>query len=319
MKDCLAKNLLANLRALFSINIRKSISENAQKIASIESSMEAKLLYLGVLNYYAFHEQESGAYSKELDYLRQHGCFCNFPYPSDAQPIKVVSGFDGDLRMSFVIHKGKRLYFPSDVTEEDAIWYYRNYVQTERLLGTDDDEGTPHQYQSPEIQVSDGDVVFDIGAAEGLFALDQIDKASHVVIVESNPDWMEALRHTFAPFGDKVTLVQKFISATDTESTLSLKKLLTDTEFSSAFIKMDIEGYELPAINAAVVFLKEKPGIKIAAAAYHRQNDAEELKAIFDKLGYTSEFSNGYMLFHQYDTPLPPYFRRGMVRAKNSI
>jgi hypothetical protein len=79
---------------------------------------------------------------------------------------------------------------------------------------------------------------------------------------------------------------------------------------------MDIEGYELPVITSALDFLKGKENIKMAAAVYHRQHDAEEIKALFDSIGYTSEFSKGYMLFHLYDMPTPPYFRRGIIRAK---
>lgn len=324
MKDSFLKNLLVNFKSAFSTNYRKRINDNSCRIASLEDTVAGlddrvtkKYHYLNLLDYYASHEKEATAFSKELDYLRQLGNYDNFPYPCETQQKEVASGFDGEAKLPYVVHHGKKLFFPADVSENDAVWYYMNYVQKEKLLGTDD-ELAPHQYQSPRIQVAEGDVVFDIGAAEGLFALDQIDKASRVIIVESDSRWLVPLQHTFAPYGDKVTLVQKFISSMDTESTMSLKELLSTTDDSSVFVKMDIEGYELPALSSAMDVLKEKKGIKIAATTYHHQHDAEELKSLFDAMGYSTEFSNGYMLFHLYDTPAPPYFRKGVIRAKHT-
>lgn len=326
MKEFVFKNFLVNIRALFTTNIRKSINQNAAKVVAIEDTVERLggdleklkqgLYYLNVLDYYARHEEEAGTYAKELEYLRENGSYRNFPYQEDCSIQDVVLGVDSESKLPYVVHHDKKLFFPSNYTEDVAAAIYLNYMKVEKLLGVGDTEGTPHQYQSPAIHVSEGDVVFDIGAAEGLFALDQIEKASRVFVVESDAQWITPLRKTFAPYGDKVTVIQKFISTADTENTLSLKKLLSDVDFSSAFVKMDIEGYELPAIASAMDVLKEKQGTKIAAAAYHRQHDAEELKTIFDKLGYQSEFSSGYMLFHQFDIPMPPYFRKGMIRAK---
>lgn len=322
MKDSVFKNLLVNLRALFTTNIRRSINQISAKQESIEKtsdqlkiSMAEKDHFLNILDYFDHHEDEARKFIKEIDYLHRHWSYCNFPYDPDTQFSDVVSGYDETSKMPYVIHKNKKLFFPSTFSVEKSVSVYLNYVQVEKLLGRGDDEGTPHQYQSPAIQVSEGDVVFDIGAAEGLFALDHVEKASHIFIVESDPRWITPLRKTFAPYGDKVTIIQKFISTVDTPNTLSLRKLLSEVDYSSAFVKMDIEGYELPAIASAEDVLKEKQGIKIAAAAYHRQHDAEELKMIFEHLGYTSEFSNGYMLFRLYDNPQPPFFRKGMIRA----
>lgn len=81
------------------------------------------------------------------------------------------------------------------------------------------------------------------------------------------------------------------------------------------FVKMDIEGYELPATSSAKKLLNNRQRIKMSIASYHKQQDYEELKKIFDKLGYYNESSNGYMIFHMYDMPVAPYFRHGLIRA----
>ncbi len=319
MKDSVVKNILVNLHAGFSINIRKRINDNTNRISALEEFIEkreatASYLYFSVLDYYTKHRQEANTYEKELTYLRQLGRYSNFPYRNDTQ-LTVNSGFDTEVGLPYVIHEGKRLFFPQTFSTEDAIAKYTDYILTEKLLGTNDAENTPHQYQSPRVKVDEGDTLFDIGAAEGLFALSQVDKAAHIYLVESDPQWIEPLKNTFAPYHDKVSIINKSISIVDTESSITLKKLLSDNNSRSAFVKMDIEGYELPAIMSATDFLAQKEGIKIAAAAYHRQHDAIEMKALFDEMGYRSEFSNGNMLFHLYDTPVPPYFRKGIIRA----
>lgn len=323
MKDSIVKNILVNFRALFTVNIRRRLNEDSSKIAQLESiagSLEQTITerfhYLNILDYYARHEAEAKAYQKELFFLRQTGKYCNFPYTPNFSSKCTEGGFDQETKLPFVIHKNNKLFFKADLTPTEALDSYKNYIQTERLLGDKDTENTPHQYQSPRIHVAEGDVVFDIGAAEGLFALDQIDKASHVVIVESDPEWIEPLKHTFAPYGDKVTILQKFVSATDTKTTISLGKLLSNANHSSVFVKMDIEGYELSSIASAMSILKQTECIKLSVASYHKQHDAEEMETLFDSLGYFYEFSNGYMLFNLYDTPIPPYFRHGVIRAK---
>lgn len=317
MKDSFFKNILVNSRAFFSTNIRKRLNENSCRIAALEAKLDCQTNYENILEYYAEHREEAKKYQKELSFIRETGGYCNFPYEMDSDPLEVTSGLDKDSGLPYVVHQGKRLYFPAKFSVNDAATMYLDYVRVEKILESDDLETAPHQYQSPAIHVAEGDVVFDIGAAEGLFALDQIDRASRVVIVENDSQWIESLRRTFAPYAEKVTFVQKFVSAVDTDSTVSLRKLLLDTEYSSAFVKMDIEGYELPAITSAMELLKERKGIKIAAASYHHQHDADEIKMLFDKLGYRTEFSKGYMLFRLYDKPAPPYFRKGIVRAAN--
>lgn len=323
MKDSALKFFLVNLRAAFSINIRKRINDHSNRIANLEevvsgldNRMAEKYYYLRILDYFACHEDEAKHYSKELEFLRKTGHYCVFPYPTGAERPRYESGFDEALGFPYVIHRGKKLYFSSKYTESEVVEMYSYYVREEKLLGIEDNNEAPHQYQSPRLCVEEGDLVFDIGAAEGLFALDQVEKVSRVIVVESDPLWIAPLRHTFAPYGDKVTIIEKFMSAVDTENTISLRKLLKDTDYRSAFVKMDIEGCELPAISSAIDFLKEKEGTKMAVACYHRQHDADEIKALFDQIGYSSEYSKGYMLFNSYDTPGSPYFRHGVIRAK---
>lgn len=322
MKNSRLKNILVNFKALFTTNLKRRINENSARISRLEEMacvldqrMTAKYHYLNLLDYYERHQEEARSYQKELDYLQRYGEYCCFPYKPAAILEHVVTGIDPESHLPYVTHKNKKLFFKANHTLTDVLDLYQNYIQTERLLDSEETEDTPHQYQSPRVYVSDGDVVFDIGAAEGLFALDQLERASHVIIVESDPEWIIPLKQTFAPYKDKVTIIQKFVSDTDTDTTITLEKILSHIDYRSAFIKMDIEGYELKSLTAAESALRRGKGIKFSIASYHKQHDAEEMKSFFDNIGYYSELSNGYMLFHSYDTPAPPYFRKGIIRA----
>ena len=311
MEGTVIKNLWANLRTLLTTDIRKRIKalENG-----MDTRMTEKFFYLHVLDYFATHKQEAEPYAQELAFLQTSGNYSNFPYPSCQKQINVLSGKDSKTGLFYVIHNGRKLFFPKEYSITDAERSYRNYIENEHLLDLGDEEGRPHQYQSPRVHVEEGDVLFDIGAAEGLFALDQVEKASRLVLVESDSRWIAPLQQTFAPYKGKVTIIQRLLSTSNTDNTLSLTSLLDEVDFTSAFIKMDIEGYDLPAlVSTANLFSQKQP--KLAIASYHRQHDAEEIMSFLEQQGYSTEFSSGYMLFHEYDTPTPPYFRRGIVRA----
>lgn len=319
MKESVLKNILSNLRAFLTINIRRRINENTKTSKEIEALLDDKLFCVDVLNYYTFHQKEALGYQKELELLSRVNKYCVFPYEPVNEMNHVDYGVDRESKMPYVVHKNHRLYFPSCFSAESAVEMYRNYILVEKLLGIDDIEGSPHQYQSHRVKVEDGDVLLDIGAAEGLFALDNIDKASKVVLLEGDFKWRGALEKTFAPFSDKVNIVEKFVTESDSDTTISLTKLLSEVS-SPSFIKMDIEGSETAVVNASKEILRNtKEVVKLAIATYHKQYDYDELKSLFDQMGYVTESSNGYMLYHLYDTPVPPYFRKGIIRAKNRV
>ncbi|MDR2097290.1 MAG: hypothetical protein LBP37_02080 [Spirochaetaceae bacterium] len=57
--------------------------------------------------------------------------------------------------------------------------------------------------------------------------------------------------------------------------------------------------------------------LRLSLCTYHRQNDALELETILKKHGFSTSYSDGYMLFIYGDEPLKePYLRRGLIRAQ---
>ena len=273
------------------------------------------LTYQSILVRSQLSEEYRREYQREISRLLALGRFTVYPSQED-MTVEVESGFDDSLRLPYVIHKGKHLYFPRKYSVAQAVEAYKGYICGDRLLGKGEDFA-PHQYQSKEFQVHDGDVVVDVGCAEALFSLDVIEQASKVYLIERDGIWKAPLLATFAPYKDKVVFVQKLVSDKDGRATVSLPSLLKSETASPLFIKMDIEGYEPKVVRTLLPLLREREGITLSCCTYHNNEDAAILEQLFQQVGYRYEFSKGYMLFARYDQPAAPYFRHGVIRASN--
>ena len=273
------------------------------------------LTYQSILVRSQLSEEYRREYQREISRLLALGRFTVYPSQED-MTVEVESGFDDSLRLPYVIHKGKHLYFPRKYSVAQAVEAYKGYICGDRLLGRGEDIA-PHQYQSKDFQVHDGDVVVDVGCAEALFSLDVIEQASKVYLIERDGIWKAPLLATFAPYKDKVVFVQKLVSDKDGRATVSLPSLLKSETASPLFIKMDIEGYEPKVVRTLLPLLRERDGITLSCCTYHNNEDATILEQLFQQVGYRYEFSKGYMLFARYDQPAAPYFRHGVIRASN--
>ena len=273
------------------------------------------LTYQSILVRSQLSEEYRREYQREISRLLALGRFTVYPSQED-MTVEVESGFDDSLRLPYVIHKGKHLYFPRKYSVAQAVEAYKGYICGDRLLGRGEDIA-PHQYQSKDFQVHDGDVVVDVGCAEALFSLDVIEQASKVYLIERDGIWKAPLLATFAPYKDKVVFVQKLVSDKDSRTTVSLPSLLKCEPSSPLFIKMDIEGYEPKVVRSLLPLLREREGITLSCCTYHNNEDAATLEQLFQQVGYRYEFSKGYMLFARYDQPAAPYFRHGVIRASN--
>jgi hypothetical protein len=189
-------------------------------------------------------------------------------------------------------------------------------VEEQGILGGDYYEKAPHQYQTKSFHVKQGDVDLDIGTAEGLFALDSIDKAAKVYLFESDEMWVEALRATFEPYQDKTVLINKFVSDVDTNTQTTLASCLAAESQREIFIKIDIEGDEVKVLKGNKDFFHTGPGIRIACCTYHKNENAEDIKNILKAYGYETEFLDGYMISVHDKNIQPPYFRRGVIRGQ---
>jgi len=240
--------------------------------------------------------------------LSDHWSFlfpCSFVFKYDHKSVRVHR--DDHNGLFYVMHNGRRLYYNRRYLTETAVQHAYNGISIEQ------DEKSPHCYTNDKFFVWENDTVVDIGAAEGNFSLDVVERAGVVYIIEPDNDWIEALEATFRPWKDKVHLINKFASDTDSENYISLAGLLGNNPVN--FIKMDVGGAEERIIISAERILRDNSAVRLAICTYHRKKDAETTVRTLAALGFTWSFTNGYMLY-VHNNLTPPYFRKTLIRAQ---
>ncbi|MCL2652015.1 MAG: FkbM family methyltransferase, partial [Candidatus Azobacteroides sp.] len=197
--------------------------------------------------------------------------------------------FDEQLKMYYLIHPGKKLYFPKSYSEKEIILTYR-------CLLIEQDERSSHRYVK-DINRLKGKILLDIGAAEALFSLTVIELVNHVYIFECDENWIEALTATFDPWKNKVTIIRKYVSDINDENNVTIDCFLEGKEKTNLFLKMDIEGYESAALKGASNTLKGAPDIDFAICTYHKKEDAKEIAKLFRSYNLEYEQTDGYLYY----------------------
>ncbi len=233
----------------------------------------------------------------------------HFPYPFVFKYRPSISSvyYDSNLSLHFVKHLGHRLYWrlgrkPKRIAVDYA------------FLVAEQDEDSPHRYLEPDFDVLSGEIVADVGCADGSFALEVVERAGHVYLFEADERWIKALEATFAPWRHKVTICHSLVGESNGLGIVSLDHYFADKQTPN-FIKMDVEGNECGAVNGARGILKSSPRVRGVFCAYHRQDDETDLKKELKLLDFRVKPSRGYMLPYREANFGPPYFRRGLLRA----
>lgn len=133
--------------------------------------------------------------------------------------------------MKYVIHEKKRLYFPKDWEIENIRSYYNN-------LCIEQDKDSPHRYETDRFVVQEGDVIADVGAAEGIWALHNAEKAEKIYLFECDKKWIATLQKTFEPWKEKYVIIDKYVSNTNDDKNVTLDSFLRKKRIN--FIKADI-------------------------------------------------------------------------------
>ena len=238
--------------------------------------------------------------------------FLMFPYPDDDEKLGKDMLIGKEKGLFYVLHDGnKKLFFPS---LDDN---YHDLVYREGLLGSGSLAKSPHCYQDKDFKVDKGDVILDVGCAEAIFALDNIEKVSKAYLFECASEWRKPLKLTFAPYKDKVVFVHKLVSDKTTRKSTTLADIVKPEMGKGAhfFVKMDIEGWERTVINGNADFFKNAK-VKLSCCVYHRQDDATVIEKMLKEMGYKTRFSEGWMLPTMNGIHYP-YFRRGVIYARN--
>jgi FkbM family methyltransferase len=202
---------------------------------------------------------------------------------------------------------------------EDAGEYQRVYfhgisrpLYWPRRLGTFDlykavtdclHENDWHHYEVPETRVQPGDIVLDCGAAEGLFALSVVARASRVVIFEPCTDFVGGLARTFDN-ASNVSIVHAALGSSPGKAFLAGSSLYgvvttgqtgvpidvtTIDDWAAStysrvdFIKGDLESEEFEVLKGGQrTIRRDKP--KIALTVYHPGNNWSEMAAFLKGL-----------------------------------
>jgi hypothetical protein len=191
--------------------------------------------------------------------------------------------------------------------EQDILSPHRYVTAGNHMIGTID---RTDDYRESEFIVNNGDVVADIGSADGNFSLSIIDVASHIYVFEPDNAWLEPLKHTFEKYKNKITIINKYVSDIDSEDSITLDTFFKDKKID--FVKADIEGFEYKMLLGAKNLLVNRRTTKWACCTYHKTNDAEQLQEYLRDLGYSTYFTRGLMAFGNE----PPYLRKGIIRAE---
>lgn len=234
-----------------------------------------------------------------VNYIKKYGVdtftnkLCKKYIPDN---IKVF--YDEVNDMKYVFLGGKKLYMPKVMCDEEI----QDYIA---FVCSEQDINSPHCYASL-VDVPNESVVVDIGAAEGNFSLEVIDKVSKVYLFECNSKWKQALQETFKPYGDKVVIINERV---DSKHPLdSFLKEVPD------IIKIDTEGCEKEIIFSSNIILNKKSSLIIAT--YHRGKDADEIKRALIDIGFNIKFSKGLMIFLYKFKTTHPILRKGLMLAE---
>jgi hypothetical protein len=224
-----------------------------------------------------------------------------YPYPFilEYKNFSVECIWDEQVKMYFIMHENKRLYYPEGFKKKYIIACYKTLI-------LEQDDRNPHQYIRNRERLR-GKNILDIGASEGIFTLCHIDIINHSYLFECDERWFKALNLTFAPWNDKVTIVSKYISNRHDENNTTIDLFLEDKEKKNLFLKMDIEGYEQEALKGAKKTFQEEKDIDYSICVYHKENDAKEINDFLLSCGLKSEYTDGYLYMVR-------GFRKGIIR-----
>ena len=263
--------------------------------------------------------QNSNLISIDQDYLdafkfiKKYG-WTMYPgeYSLKYKKMDIVVYRDSDCGLLYVMHVGKRLYFKrSMIRKEECAQLYINLL-------IESDIESPHRYTDSEFFLKENSIALDIGSAEGIFVLSNIENIKHAYLFEYDPEWIEALNYTFKKWESKITIINKYVSNQDSETEISIDSFVSKYNVQPDFIKMDIEGAEHKALTGAKETIYSANELCLAVCTYHKHNDSDDFSLFFNKLNYQTNFTKGVLLILNKDFSRdlqPPYFRKGLIRA----
>ncbi len=231
---------------------------------------------------------QSEEMQRVIDYISRKGVrmYC-YPFYDEYEEKKFRLVYDPGQGLYYGVYLGHKMYLSKKYDTQLKAENYFRYICMEQ------DRMSPHCYFAGDFNVQNDDVGIDVGAAEGAFALEVIDRVEHVYLIESDIDWCAALALTFQPYKEKVTIINGFVSDGQDKNQIFLDSLFGDRKID--FIKMDIEGAERKALLGAEKII-EKDMPRLAICTYHHASDNSWIGDWLIGKGYKVTNSAGYVL-----------------------
>jgi len=233
-----------------------------------------------------------------------HG-YSRYPYSYAAKYLESPPEIhtDSENRLKHVLHKGRKLYFPCSLSDEKIRKLYTS-------LRIEQDSESSHRYVD-SVEEFRGKILLDIGAAEGLIALEAVEVARHLYLFECNPKWIEALEATFAPWKEKVSIINKYVSNNNDGENITLDRFLEENQTEkNLFLKMDIEGAERNALEGGKSIFSEIGTLEFAVCVYHKKDDMKVISQFLDRHNCSYIPREGFLYTNH-------SFRTGVLIGKN--
>ena len=294
-------------------NFYDEIEKQIMKMLSnINFSLENKNFFYKESLYKRYEKSKDKEIIDVLNYIKNNDLeIFNYEFVKKYRDLSLEIFYDNYCKMYFVYHHNKKLYFARYLNSELKVKEY--YIS----LLVEQDLHSPHRYLLPNFNIREGDIVVDVGVAEGNFSLEVIDKASKIYMIESDIDWVEALKETFKNYKNKIKIIPNFVTSTNEGKYATLDQIVKEP---INFLKMDIEGYEWDALLGSEELIKKSDDLKCAICSYHSDFDEILVKDILEKYGFKCTTSYGYMWYPYMcrKSYIPIKLSRGIVRGIKS-
>jgi len=276
----------------------------------LRTIIQKRNLRRNILRYFSsLPENEVNDEQREILKYLENNAATTFPYhfSYNYSPEKVEVFYDPVNGMKYVMQDDKKLYFKKR-------WSKKRIQRAYSDLSREQDPSSPHRYLSENFYPEIGDAIADIGAAEGNFSLSVIEKVKKIYLIEYDREWTEALKATFAPWKEKVEIINKYVSDADDEKHIMLDTLMK-ADRDIRFLKIDVDGFEEKVLSGARETISGNTHLKIALCTYHKHSDENDFTLLLENKGFAVTPTKGYMI-HHYDKKIKmPWLRRGLLRA----